>query len=99
MREYFKETPILAEVARCESHYRQFTKKGDVLRGEVNRSDVGVMQINEYYHGKTAEKLGINLYSLEGNLAYAKNLYERQGVAPWVHSKKCWSKSEHLTKR
>ena len=88
--------PILADIAWCESRYRQFTPKGDILRGEVNSQDIGVMQINERYHLKTAQDLDLNLYSLEGNLAYAKYLYEKKGTAPWIHSKKCWGKSEHI---
>jgi len=96
VHEYFEEMPILADIAWCESRYRQFTPKGDILRGEVNSQDIGVMQINERYHLKTAQDLDLNLYSLEGNLAYAKYLYEKKGTAPWIHSKKCWGKSEHI---
>lgn len=91
--EYFKDTPILSKIAFCESRYRQFNEQGDVLRGMVNSYDVGVMQINEHYHLKDAQELGLNIHSLEGNLAYARDLYERQGVAPWVHSSKCWNKN------
>jgi len=90
---YFEETPLLAKVAWCESRNRQFTKNGDIFRGKVNNRDVGVMQINEYYHGKRAEELGYDLYSLDGNLTYAKYLFEKEGVAPWKASSKCWNKS------
>lgn len=91
VKEYFKDTPILSQIAFCESRFRQFNEQGEVLRGMVNSRDVGVMQINEYYHLDKAQELGYNIYTLEGNLGYAKNLYERQGAAPWVHSSKCWS--------
>ena len=69
------------------------------MRGEVNRSDVGVMQINEYYHGKTAKAFNLDLSNFEDNLLYARYLYEKEGTAPWSASKKCWSKSEHLAQR
>lgn len=88
--EYFADIPELVNVARCESHFRQFDKNGRVLRGAVNRSDLGVMQINEYYHGEQAKKLGLDLYSMEGNMAYARSLYEREGLTPWNSSSKCW---------
>ena len=90
VREYFKETPILAEIAKCESRFRQVDKDGNVLRGEVNKSDVGLMQVNEYYHGEKAEDLGFDLTSVDGNLAYAKYLYEKEGTKPWNASAKCW---------
>ena len=92
--EHFKDVPVMADVAFCESRFRQFDSDGNVLRGKVNSSDVGVFQINERYHAATAVKLGINLYTLEGNIAYAEYLYETQGTSPWVHSSKCWNKGE-----
>jgi hypothetical protein len=96
VREYFAETPILAEVARCESRFRQFNSRGTVLRGEVNSSDVGLMQINLYYHKKEALKQGFNLFTVDGNLAYGKYLYEKEGLAPWSASAPCWKKTAKL---
>src|SRR5690606_20716583 len=47
VRDYFAETPILAEIARCESTFRHYDKKtGQVLKGKVDSRDTGVMQIN-----------------------------------------------------
>jgi hypothetical protein len=92
VREYFAETPILAEIARCESSFRHVGKDGKVLRGEVNKSDLGLLQVNKYYHGEKAEDLGFDLMTVDGNLAYAKYLYDKEGTAPWNASKKCWSK-------
>lgn len=93
VREYFRDTPLLAEIAKCESSFRQYNKDGEVLRGKVNKSDVGLMQVNEYYHGEPAKKLGFDIYSVEGNLAYAKWLYDREGGQPWRASSPCWGKS------
>jgi hypothetical protein len=90
VREYFKETPILAEIARCESRFRQVGKDGQVLRGESNKSDLGLLQVNEYYHGEKAVDLGFDLTTVNGNLAYAKYLYDKEGTKPWNASKKCW---------
>jgi hypothetical protein len=92
VRSYFKSMPILAEVARCESQFRQFNKDGEVLRGREVRQDVGVMQVNEFFHKDTAEKLGYDIYTLDGNLGYAKWLYQHQGTQPWQASAPCWDK-------
>ena len=94
VRGYFAGTPIMVEVARCESHFRQFDRDGSVHRGVVNDQDVGVMQINERYHLKTAQKLGLDIYSIQGNVAYAKYLYEKEGTQPWSSSEPCWGKSK-----
>ncbi len=97
VKSYFKDDPILAEIAGCESSFRQYDTNGDVLRGKVNKSDLGLMQINEYYHGDRANKLGLDLKTPEGNMAYAKYLYEREGSQPWMSSSKCWKSAMKST--
>jgi len=92
VREYFTDAPVLAEIAYCESTYRQLGMNGEVLRGNHNSGDVGVMQINELYHAETAKKMGLSLYDLDDNVAYARYLYEKQGTKPWNSSSACWAK-------
>lgn len=91
--DYFSDIPILADVAACESHDRQVDKNGNVIRGEVNHYDVGVMQINELYHADEAKALGYDIYTIEGNVAFARYLYDKQGTKPWMSSSPCWSKT------
>jgi hypothetical protein len=95
VRAYFVENPILAEVAKCESRFRHFGKTG-VLRGDFDRNDIGVMQINERYHAERAEKNGFDIHALDGNLGYAAWLYEREGLQPWKSSRACWKHAEAL---
>lgn len=94
VRVYFADIPVMAEVAKCESRFRQFSKSGSVLRGEVVQDDLGVMQVNDYFHGDTAEKLGLDLKTIQGNVAYARYLYEKEGTQPWISSKPCWGKTQ-----
>ncbi len=91
VREYWADAPVMASVAYCESTFRQYAKDGSPLRGRVNSADVGVMQINETVHKASALKMGLDLGTLEGNLAYARHLYKTQGTAPWVYSAHCWN--------
>jgi len=93
VRNYFSDIPIMVEIAKCESRFRQYNKDGDILRGEENRLDRGVMQINEYYHIEDSEKLGYDIYTLEGNTAYARFLFEKYGVKPWKSSAPCWGRT------
>ena len=93
LKEYFSDTPILVDIARCESEFRQFDTNGNLIRGKVDRDDVGVMQINERYHLETAKKLGYEIHTVEGNIGYAKYLYGKFGLEPWSASKPCWSKT------
>jgi hypothetical protein len=98
LKEYFVDEPILVQVAKCESTFRQFGKDGKPIRGIANAKDVGVMQINEDYHLEDAKKAGFDIYTLEGNIGYAKFLYSKYGSKPWVHSSPCWKKyeAEHI---
>lgn len=93
VRTYFSDTPVLIQIARCESTFRHTLPDGSVLRGKVDPADTGVMQINMRYHGDKAEELGLDLTDLYDNMEYARNLYERQGTKPWKASAPCWSDS------
>ena len=94
VRNYFSDIPVMVEIAKCESEFRQQGKYGNVLRGAKNEFDIGVMQINESYHNLNSAKLGYDILTLEGNTAYARVLFEKFGVKPWKSSLKCWSRSK-----
>ena len=93
LREHYKDTPILVEIARCESTFTHYDKNGVLIRGRVDKADVGVMQINERYHLETATKLGFDIHTVNGNVGYAKYLYSKYGSEPWNASSPCWNKS------
>ncbi len=95
LRIVYADTPILVDIARCESNFKQFDSAGNLIRGIKNNSDVGVMQINERYHSDTAKALGINLHTIAGNIEYAKHLYDEQGAKPWSASQKCWGNTSN----
>ncbi len=94
IREYFKDIPLMAEIAYCESRFRQFEKDGSLFRGKVNNKDVGVLQVNEHFHLQRATKLGYDIHTVEGNMAYSRRLYNESGARPWNSSSPCWMKSE-----
>ncbi len=92
LQDYFSDIPVMVNVAFCESSYKQFNDDGTIMRGWATPADVGVMQINEGYHGARAKAAGIDLYTIEGNMKYARMLYNESGTQPWSASKPCWSK-------
>ena len=94
VKKYFSDIPIMIQIAKCESRFRHLDSDGEIHRGEINSADVGVMQINEYYHLDQSIKKNIDIYTIEGNVEYARDLYEREGTQPWVSSKGCWGKYE-----
>ena len=94
VEKYFSDIPVLKEVAKCESRFRQEDKNGNILKGTINSFDRGVMQINELYHLDRAENLGYDISELSGNVSYARHLFEREGLKPWNSSASCWKKSQ-----
>ncbi len=93
VRSYFRDIPVMIEIARCESTFRHTLEDGSVLQGVVDPADTGVMQINKRYHEKTATTLSLNLDDIYHNMAYARHLYETQGTRPWNASAPCWGQS------
>ncbi|MEK7462177.1 MAG: hypothetical protein AAB618_01225 [Patescibacteria group bacterium] len=91
VREFFKDTPVMIEIARCESAFRQFTDAGNVLRGGDSGGMVGVFQFFESIHAAPAKALGYDITTLEGNLGYAKQMYKSEGTTPWNPAKSCWN--------
>jgi hypothetical protein len=90
VREYFKDIPVMIEIARCESNFRQFTDTGNVLRGGDSSGMVGVFQFFESIHAVPAKTLGFDITTLEGNLSYARHLYKEQNTVPWEPARSCW---------
>lgn len=84
VREYFADIPVMIEIARCESKFRQFTDSGAVLRGGSSGQYVGIFQFMESIHSSVARTLGYDLATVDGNLDYARHLYTQQGTKPWV---------------
>ncbi len=88
--DYGVDASLALKIARCESGLKQYNKEGKVLRGRVNPDDVGVFQINERYHLPASEKLGLNIYTVDGNIKYAMSLMDHDGIRHWISSHPCW---------
>lgn len=93
VRTKFADAPVMEHVARCESEFRQFSDSGDPLRGGYGGNMVGVFQIYDAVHRIDAEALGFDIDTLDGNLSYARHLYDYQGTNPWLSSYSCWGDS------
>jgi len=83
VKAYFEDTPAMIDIAKCESGLRQYTDSGGVLRGGSGGKMIGVFQLHEDYHRAAAQALGLDIDTIEGNMAYAKYLFQKEGVTPW----------------
>ena len=43
--------------------------------------------------------MNLDIYTVEGNMKYARHLYESEGVDPWSASSPCWGKYTEVAKR
>lgn len=93
VQEYFDDLPVMVSIAECESHFTQFDKNGNVLKNSQGSSAVGIFQIMTSVHDETADKLGLDINTIQGNSAYARFLYNKLGTGPWNSSKACWGKA------
>jgi len=92
IKEVFPEqSTLMIHIAKCESGLKQYNSNGKVLISKT--SDKGVFQINQV-HWENAKKLGFDIDTLEGNLSYARYLYDRNGTKDWYMSKHCWQNYE-----
>lgn len=78
----FGEGHIMLKVAWCESRYDQFA-----FNPTNGSNDRGVFQISEFWHG-----VGDEMYDVPTNVAFAKKLYDRNGLSDWSASRHCWSR-------
>jgi hypothetical protein len=86
-RQFNENANVMKNIALCESSLQHWDKDGNVIRSKTG--DSGLFQINDV-HREEAHKLGINIDSLDGNIQFAKMLYDRNGVRDWKWSKHCW---------
>lgn len=82
VREYFADIPVMIDIAKCETSFRQYTASGETLKDPTG-SYIGLFQIDEQAHFIAAWGQNFNLYTLEGNMGYARYLYGKIGTRPW----------------
>lgn len=94
IRKEFKNDPKMIKIARCESGFQQYdaSSSDGVLHGKYHHPDMGAYQINSSVHLQDAIARGIDIKTLDGNIAYAKLLRKWNGYSDWQNSAFCWSK-------
>ena len=81
--------PKLYAIAKCESNLTHLNEDGSVLRGRQNPKDVGLFQISETYWLAESERVKIDIYTEDGNIAMAKYIRDTAGYKSWIWSFRC----------
>lgn len=82
VRVTFADAPEMIAVANCESGFREYANSGSVLRGGTGGNYIGVFQIGAG-HAQDAQSLGFDIYTTDGNIGYARHMYNTSGTTPW----------------
>jgi GNAT superfamily N-acetyltransferase len=83
---------IMMTVMALLYKFRNWMKNENHLYWETFGNRFENNRINEEYHNDKPKELGLDIHTMEGNVAFAKYLYETQGTSPWNASKSCWNK-------
>lgn len=95
IRNSFEDASVMISIAKCESKFRQYNPDGSPLYGGTANNMVGVFQINTVVHTAFAESLGYDITTLDGNIGYARYLYQQNKTDPWISSFPCWNKTDN----
>lgn len=93
IRFYFADIPVMAEIAKCETNFKQYNLDGSAYY-DSSGTYIGVFQFNKAIHAPKAQALGLDLATIDGNLMYARHLYDQSGTSPW---KGCLPKAGAIT--
>lgn len=80
---------VMVDIARCESGDKQFNADGSIVKNPTSSAQ-GRFQIMASLHRETAESMGMDIDTWEGNTQYAMYLYGRNGTRDWNASIHCW---------
>lgn len=84
VRASFSDMPEMITIAQCESGFRQFGLDGLPLRGGTGKKYIGIFQVAEDIHAaKAKNELAYDIYTIDGNIAYARYMYFASGSRPW----------------
>lgn len=104
--EVVKDSVIMEKIADCESGVRKSNgkaikgsathinpKTGQVYtKSNENKTvDIGRYMVNEYYWGKIASGMKLDLTKEVDNKKMAYYIYDTKGTAPWSSSSSCWN--------
>jgi len=88
---YGQNGALARTIIKCESEMYGGAVNHNKIGGVIWSTDIGVWQINDYFHKDNALKMGLDIYDEWDNLEYGFILLKSEGTKPWYASKGCWS--------
>lgn len=87
-RLYKVDEALMKKIIRCESRFKIKARNTETVVGV----DVGLGQINTYYHDKQMKRMGLDIRNVTDNIEYMAYLMAKNGTSDYQASKRCWNK-------
>lgn len=87
-RLYKVDETLMKKIIRCESRFKIKARNTEAVVGV----DVGLGQINTFYHDKEMKRMGLDIRNVTDNIEYMAYLMAKNGTSDYQASKHCWSK-------
>lgn len=71
---------LVTGIIYCESRFNVDAIGTQAVVGK----DIGLLQINTFFHLKKSKEKGYDIFETVGNLRYGLELMKEQGTSPWV---------------
>lgn len=87
---------FILKIIKCEGelYNNEWQPNYNIRNGVVWSTDYGPLQVNDFYHKKDMEKLGLDITVWQDSLKYGLMLLKRDGTRHWNASRDiCWNKS------
>ena len=85
---YGQNPEIVKRIIQCQSSFNPDAVNYNAKVGK----DIGLMQINTYFHTAGSTNLGLDIYKPYDNIEYGMVLMKESGLQPWTWSEHCWKK-------
>lgn len=81
---------LVRRIIQCESGFVKHAVGINYRNGVAWSKDIGLGQINDYYHQDTMSRLGLDIYTPKDNLEYMFVLLKEDPSVHYKASSGCW---------
>lgn len=81
---------LVKKISLCEDTGNPYSTHANKHGTTTWSTDIGPLQINDYYNESAMEKQGLDISKPLDNLQFGLQMMSKQGTNPWKASEKCW---------
>lgn len=81
---------LAKKISLCEDQGNPYNTHANKHEGVTWSTDIGPLQINDYYNESAMKKQGLDISKPLDNLNFGLQMLKEQGTQPWKASEQCW---------